>query len=88
MTIFLFFKIQEMIFKQKIKENLYQVMFKDPLPMDSGKYKIHAQNPVGECSTECDLKITSPPFFEKELKDVELRYNHPDVAPFDGALNI
>ena len=62
-----------MTFKQKLKENLYQVIFKDPLPMDTGAYKIHAQNPVGECSTECNLKITSPPFFEKNLKDVELR---------------
>ena len=72
-TVILFFFLQEMVFKQKLKENLYQVIFKDPLPMDTGKYKIHAVNPVGECSTEGDLKITSPPFFEKELKDVELR---------------
>merc|ERR1712142_743286 len=63
---------KEMVFKQKLKEGSYQVIFKDPLPMDSGKYKIHAQNPVGECFTECNLNITCPPFFEKQLKDVEL----------------
>ncbi|XP_013791324.1 roundabout homolog 2-like, partial [Limulus polyphemus] len=50
-------------------EESYALIIKNVTKKDAGTYSVVAKNDIGEVNTSCQLTVTCPPCFRKQMKD-------------------
>ncbi|KAH3877136.1 hypothetical protein DPMN_000993, partial [Dreissena polymorpha] len=63
----------------RMRENgpVYTLTLSDLTESDKGNITCELRNPLGTESCTCDLKVTSPPKIDKEIKDQKLQVGEP-----------